>query len=381
MHRVLIAGGGVGGLTAAHKLRQLLPPEDEIIVFDQSAVHTFWPSLLWVMSGTRRADQVVRPFRALREHGITVRQGQVTAINPRAPSVTVEDREQRGDAVIVALGATLAPERVPGLAEGGLNLYTLAGAEEIWRRLQALEAGQVAVLISSSPFKCPAAPYEAAMLIDGYLRKRRRRDRVEVALYAAEPAPMGVAGPAVSAGVVTALTERDIAYYPNAAIEKVDAAAQRLFFRGGREGRYDLLVYVPPHRAPDVVASAGLAAADSWVTIDRERLETPFPNVFAIGDIVGIPLAQGKLLPKAGVFAEGEGEVVAQVLAQRWLGREGARFTGQGACFIEMGRGVAGFARGNFYAEPVPAVKVYSSGRHWHLAKIAFERQWWSRWW
>jgi sulfide:quinone oxidoreductase len=193
---------------------------------------------------------------------------------------------------------------------------------------------------------------------------------------------MGVAGPAVSAAVVEAVTERGIAYHPSAVIERVDAAAQRLFFRDGREEGYDLLVYVPPHRAPDVIVGAGLAAAEGWVAVDRESLETSYAGVFAIGDVTGIPLASGKPLPKAGVFAESEGEIVAQVLAQRWgAKREGGRFDGAGACFIEMGRGIAGFARGNFYREPAPEVKVYHPGRHWHLAKVAFERQWWSRWW
>ena len=104
--------------------------------------------------------------------------------------------------------------------------------------------------------------------------------------------------------------------------------------------------------------------------------------MFAIGDVTGIPLTLGKPLPKAGVFAHAQGEVVARIVADRLTGREGgARFTGEGECFVEMGRGIAGFARGNFYAEPTPQVRAYHAGRHWHLAKIAFERHWWAQWW
>ncbi len=78
------------------------------------------------------------------------------------------------------------------------NFYTVAGAQAVWDQLQTLDGGRVVVLLSRIPFKCPAAPYEAAMLIDGFLRKRHRRDQVDVEIWAAEPLPMGVAGPAVS---------------------------------------------------------------------------------------------------------------------------------------------------------------------------------------
>ena len=237
------------------------------------------------------------------------------------------------------------------------------------------------VLISRVPFKCPAAPYEAAMLIEGYLRKRRGLEAT-VEVWAAEPAPMGVAGPTVSQAVVDALTERHIAYHPNQRVTAVDADAHRLTFQSGDTVSYDLLAYVPPHRVPPVVAEAGLAPADGWVAVDRATLETRFPNVFAIGDVTGISLAIGKPLPKAGVFAHRQGEVVAQIVAQRIAGRPAPdRFDGVGECFIEMGGGIAGFARGNFYAEPAPAVRAYRPGRHWHAGKVAFERHWWGQWW
>ena len=115
--------------------------------------------------------------------------------------------------------------------------------------------------------------------------------------------------------------------------------------------------------------------------MDRYTLETRYPGVYAIGDITGIPLVIGKPLPKAGVFAHGQAEVVAHNIAVAITGKgEARRFEGHGECFVEMGDGKAGFARGNFYAEPAPSVKMYRPGPHWHAAKVLFEKDWLRRW-
>ena len=140
-------------------------------------------------------------------------------------------------------------------------------------------------------------------------------------------------------------------------------------------------MYVPLHRAPQVVKDAGLTGPSGWVSVDRSTLATNFPGVYAIGDITGIPLAIGKPLPKAGVFTNGHAEVVARNIAAEIRGeRAEAQFTGQGACFVETGDGRAGYGSGNFYAEPAPQMRLRPPGRLLHLAKVLYEKYWLYRW-
>ena len=379
---VAVLGGGVGGLVTANTLRRQLGREHRVVLVDREDRHVFWPSLLWVQVGLRDPGKVVRELSALQRKGIEVVKGEVQAIDPERKAVRINDAELAADYVVISLGAQLAPEKIPGLAEGGHNLYSLEGAAAIRESLRKVRDGRIVVLTAGLPYKCPAAPYEAAMLLAYDLQKRKLRDRVEVAVYAWEPAPMGVAGPDVSAGVVQLLAERDIPYFPQRQITRVDADGGRLHFSDDSETDYDLLVYIPPHVAPTVVQQAGLTGESGWAPVDRHSMETSFPGVYAIGDVTHIPLAMGMPLPKAGVFAHRQGEAVAQTIAGEINGqRTPGSFDGQGECFIEVGGGKAGFGRGNFYAEPTPQVNLRMPSRYWHAGKVLFEKDWLLRRW
>jgi sulfide:quinone oxidoreductase len=86
-------------------------------------------------------------------------------------------------------------------------------------------------------------------------------------------------------------------------------------------------------------------------------------------------------LTPAGVFAHYEAQVVARNIARVITGKgKPASFDGEGECFVETGDGKAGFGKGNFYAEPAPKVKLHTPSRHWHAAKILFEKDSLRRW-
>ena len=373
----LILGGGIGGVVVANELRRRLPRGDRVLVFERAEEHVFAPSLLWLAIGDRAAGAIRAPLSRLLRHGIEVVHGNVETIDPLQRAVTANGERYQGDAIVIALGAQLAPQVIPGLEEAGHDVYTLEGALSLREALRVFRTGRIAVLTAAPLYKCPAAPYEAAMLIEYDCRRRGVRQDVSIDVFAAEPGPMGVAGPAVSASVKAALGAKNIAYHPGRQVLGADASGRRLTFTDGSTADYDLLVYVPPHRAPEVVVAAGLTDATGWIPVNRNTLETTHAGIFALGDVSTIPLSLGKPLPKAGVFAHAQAQVVARNIVRAWTKRgKAAAFDGHGACFVEVGDGRAAIGKGNFYAEPVPEVTLYPPSRPRHWAKVIFERTW-----
>jgi sulfide:quinone oxidoreductase len=394
---VVVLGGGVGGVVAATMLRRELPEPHRVVLVDRERRHLFAPSLLWLMTGDRTPGQISRRLDRLTKKGIDVVCGDIVAIDPVARRIGVVEclpgdaalamppgdarTDLEADYLVVSLGADLAPETIPGLAEAGHNFYTLAGAESLRDALRDFAGGRIVVLTATPAYKCPAAPYEAAMLIAGHVHRHRVADHAQIDLYAAEPGPMGVTGPDVSAAVRSMVEAKGIGYHPEHQVDHVDLAGRRIRFANGAAADFDLLAYVPPHRAPQVIREAGMVDDSGWIPADRDTLHTAYPGVFAIGDITGIPLRMGKPLPMAGVFAEREAKVVARNIAHEITGRgEPAVFDGYGKCFIETGARRAGFGRGDFYAEPTPQIDLYPVRRRWHLGKILFEKTWLRRW-
>jgi sulfide:quinone oxidoreductase len=371
---ILILGGGVGGVVAANRLRKRLDSRHRVVLVDREESFAFAASFLWVMTGARKPEQISRPLARLARRGVEVVRGEIERIDPANRVAVVNGRTLEADHMIVALGARFAPEAVPGLASAGETFCTLDGAARLRDALAAVHKGRIVVLTAAPAYKCPAAPYESAMLIDELLRKRGLRASVEIALHSAEPGPMGVAGPEVSSAVRGMVERKGILYHPDHQIVRVEP--QRLFFSDGATLDFDLLVYVPPIRPPAVLADSGLVNEHGWVSVDRHTLVTDFPGVYAVGDVTTIPLAMGKPLPRAGVFAHAQAQVVADNIARLVAGQSASHvYDGHGACFIETGSGKAGYGAGNFYAEPRPQVKVRRPGRLWHAGKVLLEKQ------
>ncbi len=379
--RTVVLGGGTGGLVAARELQRRVPAGHRVVLVDRSGEHTYQPSLLWQMVGQRRQEQFRRPLSRLERRGIEFRQAEVEELDLDNRVVRTASGDLDYDSLVVSLGAQLAPETVPGFEQMAHNLYTPEGCARIHAALEELREGTIGVLITAMPFKCPAAPYEAAFLAESFVRRKGIRRNVEIHLFTPEQTPMPVAPAAIGDSIADMLAARGIHYHPLFTFKQLRPETSEVVASDGRSQKVDLLIGVPPHQAPDVVRSSPLLGVTGFIHADARTLQTDHDDVFAIGDVATIRLPNDKALPKAGVFAHAEAKVVAEQIADK-LDRKTspAAFDGKGYCWVELGDGRAGFAGGDFYAEPEPRLTMRRPGRPLHWGKVAFEKWWLHHW-
>jgi sulfide:quinone oxidoreductase len=382
---VAVVGAGVGGLCAAAHLRGLLPERDKVVLVDRDFDGVLGLSLPWVLRGWRRADQVrVRPVPAALP-GVEMITAEAKAVEPERRIVVTTAGEVRYDALILAPGAALNPNAVPGLAEAletgaAGEFYTLNGASMLHQRLSSFDGGRIVLVVAGVPFKCPAAPYEGALLAADLLTETGAAEKGRIDVYTPEPLPMGVAGPAVGESLVQMLSQRGIGFHPKTAIESIDTARRQVAWTGGGRGHFDLLIVIPPHRPPDVAANLELSPA-GWLPVHPRTLKTEIDGVWAIGDATQLMLPNEKPLPKAAVFAEAEASVAAAGVT-RYLGYSAPEpwFGGDGFCYIEVGGRRSAKGTGNFLREPAPEVSLYEPSEAFHQEKSGQEASWLSRW-
>lgn len=374
MARILILGGGFGGLAAAHELRRRLPQEHTVAVVDRRQRFFVGYAKLWDLAGLRPLEEGSRPLERLAARGIDFLHAEILEVDPRRRAVRTRDGTLEGDFLVVALGAAFEEDRVSNFRQAGYNLYDAHALPAMHHALEHLEEGRLVIAILGLPYKCPPAPYEAAFLLDEWLRRQGRRPAVEMHIFTPQPSPLPIAGPEASARVARTLEEREIWLHPSHQASGADPGVRVLNFAGGQEIRFSVLLGVPGHVLPPVLRSSGLAGPSGWVEPDRRTLRTAFDRVYAVGDCTLLPIAGGQL-PKAGVFAEAQGLVAAaNILAELGLGEEAA-FEGRGHCFLEFAQGQAAYVEGDFFAEPKPRVTVSSPDEKTFKEKQGFERE------
>jgi sulfide:quinone oxidoreductase len=345
--RILILGAGFGGLELASSLADEFGDGLDVTLIDRSEGFVFGFSKLDVMFGRRRADEVVHPYADLAKPGLRFVRTVITAIDPVAKRVETEAGPFDADLMVVALGADLHPEDTPGLVEAGSEFYTVAGAFALRDTIAAFPGGRVVIGVTSTPFKCPPAPSETALMMHDWLTARGRRDTSSISLVL----PFGIPippSPDASAALCTAFEERGIHWLPERLVTGLDPDRKVAWCSDGSEIPFDLFLGVPVHRAPAVVAASPLAV-DGWIPVDPLTLETAFPDVYAVGDVTSVGT------PKAGVFSEGQASVVASRIVARVRGSStAATYDGTGICYLEFGDGEVGKVNVTFRSGQAP---------------------------
>jgi sulfide:quinone oxidoreductase len=379
-NKVLILGGGSGGLATAGRLKELLGNKISVTVIDKQRSFVLGFSLLRIMTGEKSEQEVTVPKEKVSQKGIKFINTEVNRIDVNNGIVTTGQGEFAYNYLVVALGAELAPEKVPGF-ESAFHMYTLEDAKKLRDVLSSFRGGSIRLIISSTPFKCPPAPYEAAMLIDDYLRSKGLRDKSDIQIFTPEPQPMPIAGPEVGNTVISMLNEKGIGFHNNAKVSSINGSSKQIVFENGTREKYDLLIAIPPHTSPKVVRESDLAdAASGWIPVDPKNMQTRHDRVYAIGDVAAVKLpSSGMMLPKAATFAFGQAEIVASNIASLALGTETRSWDGFGECFIETGSGNAGYGSGSFFASPKPVINLQIPSKELRERKDAWGNYWTKR--
>ncbi len=351
MKNIVILGAGFGGLELASRLSDSVADEVRVTLIDQNDSFTFGFWKLDIVFGGANAADVRIPYRELAKPGVEFRQECITAIDPATRHVTTDGGSYDADVLVVALGAEYDVAATPGFAEGGLEYYSISGAERMRDALPAFAGGTVLIGVLGQPYKCPPAPFEGAFLLHDQLVERGIREQTEIRVVAPMSVPVPVT-PQVSQRFLDELAARGIEYMAQNRVIELVPSAKEAVLENGERLPYDLFVGIPIHRVPAVVAESGLAE-NGWVAVDRGTLMTQFPDVYAVGDVVGLPMA------KAGVFAENAAGVVADDIVARLRGETSERrYEGEGNCYIEFGSGRVAKVEANFLGGPSPRGEI-----------------------
>jgi sulfide:quinone oxidoreductase len=333
--RVVVLGAGFGGLELSTMLSDALGDDVDVKLIDKGDGFVFGFSKLELMFGRATEDEVRLPYSAIAKPGVQMLRETITAIDPDARRVTTDAGVHDADVLVIALGADYDMDATPGLADGGNEFYSVAGAERLGGIVPTFSKGHAVIGVCGAPFKCPPAPSECALLLHDELTERGVRDACDISFVIPLPSPVPPS-PETSAALAQAFAERDITLITGRRVVALDSAREVVVLDDDTELPCDLFLGVPRHRAPDVVIASGMTE-DGYIPVDSNTLATRYPGVYAVGDVATAGV------PKAGVFAEGAARIVAQaIIAQLDRGDPPGRHLGQGTCYIEFGRGRVG---------------------------------------
>jgi sulfide:quinone oxidoreductase len=369
----VILGAGFAGLELATRLSESLADEVRATLIDQNDSFGFGFSKLDILFGRKATADVLLPYADIALDGVEFRRERVISIDPEQRQVRTDAASYDADILVVALGADYDPAATPGFEDGGVEYYSIAGAERMRDVIADFDAGRILIGILGQPFKCPPAPFEGALLLHDHFDARGTRDSVEIRVVGPMAAPVPITKE-VSQSILDALSERDIEYVPNQQVIEVDKPNGEARLASGGSIPFDLFVGIPVHRVPRVVESGGLAV-DGWVPVEKHNLATRFADVYAVGDVAGLPMA------KAGVFAEAAARVVADDIAARLHGDTLERpYEGAGTCYLEFGGGMVGMVEANFFGGPKPTARLVGPSRELAADKVDFASTRRARW-
>ncbi|SDD86896.1 NAD(P)/FAD-dependent oxidoreductase [Aquimonas voraii] len=394
MAKIIVVGGGIGGISVAYELRAGLGKDHEITVVGDSPNFSFTPSNPWVAVGWRKPSDIqidIAPYLGKKHIGFE--SGGAAEILPGENTVVMGDgRRLAYDYLVITTGPRLAFDEIPGLGPHGghtQSICTTPHALSAWEAYQDFVKDPGPIVIGAAQgASCFGPAYEFAMILDADLRKRKLRDRVPITYVSSEPyvGHMGLGGVGDSKGLLESeFRQRHIKWIVNAKIAEVRAGEMLVheMNEAGEKAREHTLPFkysmvLPAFTGVDAVrAVKDMCNPRGFVQIDRHQRNPTYPNIYSAGVCVAIPPVETTPVPtgapKTGFMIESMVTAIVENIRAELEGRApDAVATWNAICLADMGdTGAAFVALPQMPPRNVTWAKV---GKWVHVAKIAFEK-------
>jgi len=369
MAKVLILGGGFGGVIAAKRLAEQLGDEHQITLVSRSRYFVFYPALVRLAFGKCQRDDVSFDLRhAMLDRRINFIEAEVARIDPDQRKVTIAHGEVEGnlpyDYLIFALGRRLATERIPGFYEHAHHLLNVDKAMKFGKAISNFHEGR-AVIGQCAGARLPIPVYETAFALARRLEENNERERVRITIVSPESIASEFVDPGVALRLQRALDRHQIEFLPGVSIEKLtDRAA---ITSDGAAINSDLLMLLPPFQGAPAALYHGITN-EAYINVDWSMRVIGVKGMYAVGDCVNF---SG---PKMGHMAVRQAEVAATNLAAEIEGREPlAHYDHEMRLVIDAGDSDSLYLHKDMWTNEPGTIR---QGRFWNWAKRAQEKYW-----
>src|SRR5262249_4338774 len=185
--RIVVLGGGCGGVVAATHLGRTLGADHDVILIDRRAEHIFMPAVLFIMVGERLPRDISRRLSHLQKRNAKVMQSEIRGIDQTRQQVSLEKEVVEYDYLIVSLGLETRPDLIPGFAGESIHPWEMDSAVRLRDTLANFRGGRVVVGVPLGPYRCPPAPFEKQWMLCGLFPPRRIREGREIHYFSRSP--------------------------------------------------------------------------------------------------------------------------------------------------------------------------------------------------
>lgn len=306
--KIVIAGAGAAGLTIASRLAARLDEKAEIIIIDSRIQHYYQPGFTLVAAGLKPAEYTISQTADYLPKNVKWVQARVAEFDPDGNSVTTDSGEKiTYDYLFVATGLKLDYHAIQGMDENligqnglGSIYHSPEGAFKTWQMLDkfAQTGGTAIFQRPNTEMKCAGAPLKYTLITHDVLRRRGSLNKSRIVYNSNNKVLFSV--PIVSEKVRMIFNERGIDTHYDRQLVAIDPHHRIASFADKTQGRvdyeYDFINVIPPMTAPDAIKHSPLAwkegiwVNEGWVEVEKHSLRhARYRNVFAVGDIAGVP--------------------------------------------------------------------------------------------